>query len=195
MSVPTDQLLDSTRTALVLMDLQPRQVARVADPDYLPRLVALRRAFGDRGAQVVHVRVAFTPQDRRSISPRNKAFGALATGSGNAEGTPDAEIVPELAPADDDIVVRKTRFGSFSTTNLDQLLRGRDIDTLVLAGLTTSGVVLSTVRDAGDRDYRLLVVTDCCDDPDADLHATLLDKVISRQADLVDAASVPALLV
>jgi nicotinamidase-related amidase len=182
--------IDPLKTALVLMDVQPRQVSRVSDPGYLQRLVSLRDTFDRNHAQVVHVRVAFTPQDRRSISSRNKSFGALATGSANAEGTADAEIVEELAPRDMDIVVRKTRFGAFSTTNLDQLLRGRDIDTLVLAGLTTSGVVLSTVREAGDRDYRLFVVADGCDDPDADLHSVLLEKVISRQADLVDTATI-----
>jgi nicotinamidase-related amidase len=58
------------------------------------------------------------------------------------------------APAAGDIVVRKTRVGPFLTTDLDQQLRARRVDTLLLAGISTSGVVLSTVRDAHDRDYR-----------------------------------------
>jgi nicotinamidase-related amidase len=64
----------------------------------------------------------------------------------------------------------------------------RDEDTLVLAGVHTSGVVLSTVRHAGDLDYRLMVVRDCCADPDAELHAMLLDRVIARQAAVVTTA-------
>ena len=55
----------------------------------------------------------------------------------------------------------KTRFGSFSTTNLAAHLHGRGIDTLIVAGISTGGVVLSTVRDAADRDYRLYVLSDC----------------------------------
>ena len=62
------------------------------------------------------------------------------------------------------------------------------IDTLVLAGVHTSGVVLSTVRHAGDLDYRLIVVRDCCADPDAEVHAMLLDSVIAKQAAVVTTA-------
>ena len=54
-------------------------------------------------------------------------------------------------------MVRKTRVGAFSTTDLDEQLRQRGVDTLLLAGISTSGVVLSTVRDAHDRDYRVFV--------------------------------------
>jgi nicotinamidase-related amidase len=55
----------------------------------------------------------------------------------------------------------------------------------VLAGVRTSGVVLSTVRHAGDLDYRLVVVRDCCADPDAEVHAMLLDIIIPKQAAVV----------
>lgn len=190
-----DWLVDPARAALLLMDFQPKQVARAADAEELVERVRAVRATADRlGVQVVHVRVAFTPQDHASIPLRNKAFAPVAAGKGNPDGAPDGDVIAQLAPADGDIVVRKTRFGAFSTTNLDHLLRGRDIDTLFLAGLSTSGVVLSTVRDAGDRDYRLFVLEDACDDPDAELHKLLLERVVSRQATLIPAAGFAAAL-
>lgn len=74
----------------------------------------------------------------------------------------------------------KHRVSSFVGTDLETLLRASGIDTLVLVGVHTSGVVLSTVRHAGDLDYRLIVVRDCCADPDAEVHAILLDRVIAK---------------
>jgi isochorismate hydrolase len=75
--------------------------------------------------------------------------------------------------------VVKHRISPFVGTDLETLLRANGIDTLVLAGVHTSGVVLSTVRHAGDLDYRLVVVRDCCADPDGEVHAMLLDIVIA----------------
>ena len=71
-----------------------------------------------------------------------------------------------VAPRTGDIVVRKVRVGAFSTTDLDAQLRERGVDTLILAGISTSGVVLSTVRDASDRDYRVVVLADATADPE-----------------------------
>jgi nicotinamidase-related amidase len=68
--------------------------------------------------------------------------------------------------------------GPFSTTNLDAILRAKSIETLVLMGIRTSGVVLSTVRWAADIDYRLIVLSDCCADPDEEVHRVLIEKVL-----------------
>jgi nicotinamidase-related amidase len=73
-------------------------------------------------------------------------------------------------------------------------LRTNGIDTLVLAGVHTSGVVLATVRQASDLDYRLVVVRDCCADPDAEVHAMLLDIVIAKQAAIVTGAELAGAL-
>jgi nicotinamidase-related amidase len=81
-----------------------------------------------------------------------------------------------------------TRISPFVGTDWETLLRANGIDTLVLAGVHTSGVVLSTVRHAGDLDYRLVVVRDCCSDPGAEVHAMLLDIVIPKQATVVTMA-------
>jgi nicotinamidase-related amidase len=93
-----------------------------------------------------------------------------------------------------DIVVRKTRVGAFSTTDLDRRLRERGVDTLVLAGISTSGVVLSTVRDASDRDYRIVVLEDACADPDPEIHAFLVGRIYPRQTDVVAVAALSGLL-
>jgi nicotinamidase-related amidase len=84
--------------------------------------------------------------------------------------------------------VVKHRVSPFVGTDLETLLRANGIDTLVLAGVHTSGVVLSAVCQAVDLDYRLVVVRDCCADPDAEAHAMLLDIVFAKQAALVTTA-------
>src|SRR5699024_11269819 len=90
--------------------------------------------------------------------------------------------------------VTKTRVSAFSTTNLDSLLREQGIDTLVLAGILTFGVVLSTVRDAADRDYRLLVLGDVCADSDPTRHEQLLRSIIPLHADVLDVADFATLI-
>lgn len=107
--------------------------------------------------------------------------------------SPETQIHERVAPESGDIVVRKTRVGAFSTTDLDEQLRKRQIGTLILAGVSTGGVVLSTVRNGADRDYRLFVLADACADPDAEVHDVLLRKVFRRQADVVTIAELPDL--
>ena len=82
-------------------------------------------------------------------------------------------------------MVRKTRVGAFSTTDLDHRLRERGIHTLILAGISTSGVVLSTVREAADRDYELFVLADATADPNPDVHGFLLERIFPRQAEVI----------
>jgi len=64
------------------------------------------------------------------------------------------------------------------------VLRGLDVDTMVLTGIATSGVVLSTLRQAADLDYRLVVLADGCLDADPEVHRVLTEKVFPRQADV-----------
>lgn len=91
-------------------------------------------------------------------------------------------------------MVTKRRVGAFSTTDLQTVLRARDLTTLILLGVSTSGVVLSTVRWAADADYDLVVVADGCLDGDDEVHRVLTQKVFPRQAQVVSAAEVCAAL-
>jgi nicotinamidase-related amidase len=92
------------------------------------------------------------------------------------------------------VVVTKHRVGAFFGTDLDMILRAHDIDTLVLSGIATSGVVLSTLRHAADADYRLVVAADCCADADPEVHRVLTEKVFPRQASVTSGAEVIAAL-
>jgi nicotinamidase-related amidase len=98
---------------------------------------------------------------------------------------PGSQIHPSLGPRPHDVSVRKTRVGAFSTTKLDEQLTDRGITTLALAGISTSGVVLSTVREAMDRDYRIFVLEDACADPDPQTHAFLTGVIYPRHTDVI----------
>ncbi|HVP85314.1 MAG TPA: cysteine hydrolase [Rhizomicrobium sp.] len=178
------------KSALLLMDFQNAIVSMIGDagPSLLERAVKAHDVARTRGMAVIHVRVAFSEADYASISPRNKSFAALAQSRRLPEGSPDAAIHSALAPAGDEEVFTKHRVGAFSTTNLAARLVARGIDTLVLSGIATSGVVLSTLRDAADHDYRMIVLSDCCADADAEVHRVLMEKVFPRQADVLTLA-------
>jgi nicotinamidase-related amidase len=85
-------------------------------------------------------------------------------------------------------VVGKHRVNAFHNTDLEVILRANNVDTLILLGYATSGVVLSTTRHAADADYRLFIAEDCCADADAAVHDFLCTKIFPRQADVVQSA-------
>jgi nicotinamidase-related amidase len=180
----------SSSSALMLMDFQNAIVGMLGEtaPALLERAQKARAAAKAAGMTVIHVRVAFTDADYAAVSERNKSFAALSKSKFITDGSEAAAIHPALAPMPGEEVFTKKRVGAFSTTNLEARLKARGIDTLYLCGISTSGVVLSTLRDAADKDYRLFVLSDVCADPDAEVHRVLMEKVFPRQADVIDLA-------
>jgi nicotinamidase-related amidase len=174
---------DPKSTALLAMDFQNRIVDMLGTdgPALLDRMDGLLARARAKGVLVIYVVVGFRP-GFPEVSSRNKSFGAIKQGGGFAPGDPTTEIHARLAPQQGDVVVTKHRVGAFLGTDLEMVLRAHDIDTLVLTGIATSGVVLSTLRYAADSDYRLLVLADCCADRDAEVHRVLTEKVFPRQA-------------
>jgi nicotinamidase-related amidase len=182
--------------ALLVMDYQNGIVGSLPDADaQLERAAEAIATVRHLGGHVGHVRVAFTEDDLAGVPETNPMFARLTQSAGSfGIDAPGTQIHERVAPQDGDIVVRKTRVGAFSTTDLADQLAARGVTTLILAGISTSGVVLSTVRDAADRDYELLVLADGCADPHADVHAILLEKVFPRQARVLEIAELEAAL-
>lgn len=174
-------------SALVVMDVQRAVVARYPDPAYLPRLRTAIDAARTGGTPVIYVVVGFRP-GRPEISPRNKMFGRLAGAPVSPAETAAMEIQPEVAPEPGDILVTKRRVSAFAGSDLDMLLRAGGIDHLVLTGIATSGVVLSTLRQAADLDFGLTVLADGCLDDDPEVHRVLTEKVFPRQAEVTSVA-------
>jgi nicotinamidase-related amidase len=189
--MPERSHIDPGSAALLVMDYQVDALtkfmtaAQSADAiACVPDLIAMAR---DAGMMVIHVVLAFRP-GHPEVSPRNPLFSWLKANGMAVAGSEGVAIHPAAAARDGEPIVVKHRIGPFVGTDLETLLRANRIDTLVLAGVHTSGVVLSAVRHAVDLDYRLIVVRDCCADPDAEAHAVLLDIVIPKQAAVVTTA-------
>ncbi|MCZ2899554.1 cysteine hydrolase [Burkholderia thailandensis] len=177
--------IEPSKRALLMMDYQNAILETYLDDDtrvaVIGRAAKLIAAARRAGVPVIHVAVAFR-SGHPEISARNRLFSALKRTGWLERGAPGTAIHAALAPADGEPVVIKHRVSAFSGSDLDMLLRSNGIESLMLAGITTSGVVLSTVRHAFDLDYDLTVVKDCCADADHGLHDTLFDKVIAQHA-------------
>jgi nicotinamidase-related amidase len=175
--------MPSSRSVLLVMDFQEGIVERLGDPSVIEAAGRAVKAARASGVPVMFVRVAFRP-GFPEVSGSNKSFSALTQAGGDAmtQGHPATQVHAGLEPLDREPVIIKRRVSAFSGSDLDVLLRGAEADTLVLAGLSTSGVVLSTLRQAADLDYRLTVLSDACGDPDPEVHRVLMEKVFPRQA-------------
>jgi nicotinamidase-related amidase len=180
----------ATKTALLVMDVQQNIVDRYARGDEL--LTALSEAIATArhaSMPVIYVVVAFRP-GYPEVSARNRIFAGIRERSQTAPfSVQETAIHPAVAPEPQDIVVTKRRVSAFSGSDLEVVLRAQEITHLVLTGIATSGVVLSTLREAADRDYQLTVLSDCCADNDGEVQRILLSRIFPRQAEVVSLAA------
>ena len=195
----TDQhtpMIDPRHAALLVMDYQRAWLDTLSDSaTVLARAAQAIAIARERGTLVTWVRVAFTTADYTAVPAANLIFTRLASRPGALDAdAPAMAIDARVAPRPDDKVIPKTRVGGFARTDLDAWLRDRAIDTLILAGISSSGVVLSTVRDAADRDYRLFVLADACADTDPEIQRVLIQKIFPQEATVITVADLPGLL-
>jgi len=174
--------IDRARSAVLIMDFQQAIVGMVAAGEQAPLLERAQSVLAAaRAVTVVYVVIGFRP-GYPEISPNNAAFGAVLKTGMFTLGDPKAEVHPGVAPEAGDLTVVKKRVSAFAGSDLEVVLRSKGVGTLVLMGIATSGVVLSTVRQAADADYQLVVLSDCCADRDPEVHRCLVEKVFPRQA-------------
>jgi len=148
--------INPKRTAILIMDYQNRQLSNFSGTFQHEILEKANMILAK--ARLVNIPIVYIEVLR-------------------GERTPETEIHPAITPQSGETVLTKSRVGPFSTTNLDELLKKQGAETLILMGISTSGCVLSTVRWAADIDYQLVVISDCCADPDAEVHRILIEKV------------------
>ena len=188
--MPAQLSFDPARTAVLSMDLQAGIVSTyVKDPELLTRAASVLQRARASAMRIIHVQVGFRP-NLPEVGTRNPLFAAIKSSSQHQRlfQGPSGAIHAVVAPQADDIVITKHRVSAFAGTDLDMILRANDIETLVLFGIATSGVVLSTLLQAADADYRLVVIKDCCADLDLELHNCLLDKLFPKRAQVLTAA-------
>jgi len=172
---PDDIVLRPAETALLVIDIQntyvePKDDAREATrwapffarmrDTVIPNTARLLEACRARGVEPVFARIACLKQDGRdrSLSQKKPGFNYLLM----PKDRPDSQVVPELAPRADEIVVTKTTDSALTGTNLRLILANMGIRNVIVAGIFTDQCVSSTVRSLADESFNVVVVEDCC---------------------------------
>ncbi|MCH7959113.1 MAG: cysteine hydrolase [Candidatus Hydrogenedentes bacterium] len=184
--------IDTSLTALLVMDVQNDQYGLVekagqAGP-LLDTLCDTIHGARQAGMPVIYVVVQYRigyPE----AHPRNRFQVFNKEKNRLQEGSEEAQIHSDVAPEPGDIIVTKRRVNAFFNTDLDTVLRSLGIETIVLTGIATRGVILSTTRHAADADYEIVILEDGCADPDPEIHDFLIRKILPWQATIGTAKS------
>jgi biuret amidohydrolase len=187
---PDDICLDPASTALLVIDIQNTYVADKDTPEetrrwqpffdrmretVIPNTKRLVEECRARGVEVIFARIACLKKNGRdrSLSQKKPGFNYLLLPKDEEPG----QIVPELAPADDDIVLTKTTDSALTGTNLRLILHNIGIKDVIVAGIFTDQCVSSTVRSLADESFNVVVVDDCCAAATMDLHRHELEVI------------------
>jgi biuret amidohydrolase len=187
---PEDIVLAVNDTALLVIDIQNTYLAPKATAAeqarwqpfmdrmntlVIPNTRTLLSEFRKRGMETVFARIACLKHDGRdrSLSQKKPGWNYLLL----PKDREDAQIVPDLAPADDEIVVLKTTDSALTGTNLRLLLHNMGIRNVVVAGIFTDQCVSSTVRSLADESFNVIVVEDCCAAGTDELHDRELEII------------------
>ncbi|WP_216919701.1 isochorismatase family cysteine hydrolase [Synechococcus sp. CCAP 1479/9] len=173
--------LHPSATALLLVDLQQGTCGDAQprpDPDFdrrfrattLPNAQRVLAAARQGGLEVIHTVIANLTADGR-----DRSFDYKRCGMGFPPGSRATEVIAELAPVADELVLPKSSSSPFSSTVLDYLLRNLAVRTLVVIGLLTDQCIDHTVKDAADRGYRVVCVHDACQAVTPERHDAALD--------------------
>jgi nicotinamidase-related amidase len=198
--------LDRARASLVIIDMQRDFLepggfgaALGNDVSLLRRTISPIRSLLERaraaGLTIIHTREGHRP-DLADLPPAKKVRGNLVAGIGDpgpmgrilVRGEPGHDIIPELYPAAGEPVIDKPGKGAFYQTDLELMLKNRGIETLLVCGVTTEVCVNTTVREANDRGFRCIVLSDCCASYFPEFHDVGL-KMIKAQGGIFGSVS------
>ena len=173
--------LDPKNTAFLTLDFQSGIVAFCEGAGDAISAAAKAAEFArENKFLLVHVGLGFS-EGHPELPDFESPFTMAKKNNLFVKGSPTAEFSASVKKPGE-LTVYKQRIGAFSENHLDLLLRSKKIEHVVLFGLTTSGIVLSTFTRAFDLNYRIVVLKDACYDRDPEVHRVLTEKVFSRLA-------------
>jgi ureidoacrylate peracid hydrolase len=159
--------IDVNRTAVLVIDMQNDFVEEGAPLEFpegrrvIPAIQKVLDAARDRGMAVIYA-VHVHRAGGADLGIHRELYPPVAAGEALVDGERGGEIYPELTPLPGEPVIKKHRYNSFYATDLEIILRGLGVETVILTGMTTECCVLGTARGALERGFRSLVVSDAC---------------------------------
>lgn len=204
---PADPVLRASETALLVIDIQNTYMEESDDPveaerwrpfrermrgQVIPNTAALIDDCRKAGFEILFARIACLTQEGRdrSLSQKKPGFNYLLL----PKDRQDSQLVPEIQPGPDDIVVLKTTDSALTGTNLRLILHNIGIRNVVVAGIFTDQCVSSTVRSLADESFNVLVVEDCCAAATMQLHDHELDVINMIYCHVVHAEDLPGFI-
>ena len=176
--------IDTKNTAVLVLDYLVGIVSDDARKAGLKKAVPVIQTARAAGLPIIYGVIAFE-DDYPAIHPRNWSLTGFRGGGRYRRGTEEAEVHPDVAPQPGDVVIERRRAGIFPGTDLDWILRAKNVDTLAIMGFSTSGQVLSAVRAGVDLDYDQYVISDCCADRDEEVQRVLMTKVLTMHSKVI----------
>lgn len=182
--------IDQAKTALLVMDFQndivdPKgaigsqgMAAQVQEKKAIENTAKALAAARGKGLLVVHVGVAFR-KGHPEIGPGAPLFQGIKQANALLEGSWGADFHPGVKPTEGEIVVIKRGVSALAGTDLNPMLRGKGINTLVLTGIATNFVIEGTARHAVDAGYQVIVLKDCCASFNEQMHTFSL-QILSQ---------------
>jgi nicotinamidase-related amidase len=174
----------NSKTALLVMDIQSTIISYLPDPaPLLSNIEKAAKAAHLAGIKVIYVTLGFR-EEHPEIHHEHHLFGVVKANNMFIDSHEGTAIHPDITLRSSDIIVVKKRVSAFAGSDLDIILRAHKTESLALAGVSTSGVVLSTLREAADKDYHMTVLSDACADPNIEVHEFLVKNIFPFSGDI-----------
>jgi len=177
-------MLTTGNSALLILDVQNRGAAHFEkNKTFIDNVNASIQTARNKNIPIIFTCYNFR-EGAPEINKNNKLFNTISfLFASPKEG--DNDVYKELNKQKNDFEVKKMRNRGFNSSELEVLLKSLNVNHLVIGGFTTSGAVLSTVREAADKDFKLTVLSDCCTDADEEVHKMLMEKIFTKQAEVM----------
>ena len=167
---------------------------RLAADHTIDHVQAVLKVSREKGMLVVYVNASHRPGYPEVPPKQSSLSSGIAEAGGLIRGSWGAEVIDQLKPLAEDIIIYNYSSSAFAYTELDLILRNKGITDLVLTGLVTNWVVESTARDATNRGYNIYTLSDCCQGVNEEMHKWSLSNILSAIGSVIDSRSYIAFL-
>lgn len=162
---------------------------RLAADHTIDHVQAVLKVSREKGMLVVYVNASHRPGYPEVTLKSSSLSSGIAKVGGLMRGSWGAEVIDQLKPLAEDIIIYNYSSSAFAYTDLDLILRNKEITDLVLTGLVTNWVVESTARDATNRGYNVYTLSDCCQGVTEEMHRWSLSNILSAIGSVIDSRS------